>query len=403
MPEQMKNLLIGIFVALAMCLVVAMVLFIKPTVGDGKQILHVRFSNINGISVGTRVIFAGRAIGEVKSIDVSPDARRALSDGNGSLYYYNLTLKIDSHIPVYDIDEFTTQTSGLLGDKSVAIIPKAPKEGQTPKLLNAQSTIYAESSDLLESAYSLLSNLSKKVESTFDSITAWIKNNGDQLGDAVLNFDNMVKEAHVMLKDVNQQNLIIDFKEATDSFTSTMDSINQAITTLDETDTFNNVSCLVETLKDTTSKIGKVVDKVADGEGTVGKLFNDDDTYLQINSVLSKFNTMMNDINQYGVLFNMNKQWQRSRVKQASMIKSLESPIQFKNYFEQEIDQINTAMGRISLLIEKASERSNREAIMRNPLFKSEFKDLMQQVDTLKDSLKLYNQYLNEVTGEAKN
>ena len=399
MSEQIKNMLIGVFVIVAMGLIVSMVLFIKPTVGDGKQILHVRFSNINGISVGTRVIFAGRAIGEVEAIDIIPDARQMPTDESGNLYYYALTLRIDSGIQIYNIDEFTVQTSGLLGDKSVAIIPKSPKVGEIPRLVNSQSIIYAKSEDLLESAYNILNNLSEKMSGTFSEITDWMKENGKNLGDAIVSFDNTMKQADSFIKEMNDEMLVTDIKNATNSFTSTMNGMDRAITTLEETDAFNNASCLIESLKSTTVKIGDVVDKVADGGGTIGKVLNDDDTYLQVNAVLSKFNTMMNDINQYGLMFNLNKQWQRSRVKQASLIRSLQTPAQFKNYFENEVDQINTAMGRISLLIEKATQSPQREQILNNPVFKSDFKDLMQQVESLKESLKLYNEYLYEATG----
>ncbi len=398
MPEQFKNMIIGVFVVAAMGLIVGMVLFIKPTVGDGKQIIHVRFSNINGISIGTRVIFAGRAIGEVKSIQIIPNARSQKTDKSGDLYYYELTLRVDSKTPIYDTDEFTTQTSGLLGDKSVAIMPKSPPQGTIPKLINANSIIYAQSTDLLENAYSILESMSSKVETAFGEISNWIQKNGENLGQAVISINDTFKQAETFIQDMNEQNIVGEVKTATDHFSTTMDSINQAIVTLEDNDTFNNVSCLIEELKDTTIKIGDIAGKVAQGEGTIGKLFNDDDTYLQINAILSKANTLMNDVNQYGLLFNMNKQWQRSRVKQASLINSLKTPNQFKNYFEGEVDQINTAMGRISLLIEKAADSQNRQAILSNPLFKSDFKELMQQVDSLKDSLKLYNQYLNEVS-----
>lgn len=398
MSEQIKNMLIGAFVITAMGLVVAMVLFIKPSVGDGKQILNVRFSNINGISVGTRVIFAGKAIGEVKSIETLPNPRKMPSDKNGNLYYYNLTLKIDSGVPIYTTDEFTTQTSGLLGDKSVAIIPKDSKTGEVPKLLNAKSVIYADSNDLLESAYNILESLSTKVEDAVDQISAWIKKNGDNIGDAIINFDNTMKEASAFVKTLNDENIIPDVKEAAQSFTCTMDSFNDAVTTLNDQDAFNNASTLISNLVETSEKVDTIVGKVADGEGTIGKLFNDDETYLQVNAVLSKLNTMMNDINQYGILFNMNKKWQRSRTKQASLINSLQTPNQFKNYFEGEVDQINTAMGRISLLIEKAANSPDREKILGNPVFKSDFKSLMQQVESLKDSIRLYNEHLNEVS-----
>ena len=59
--------------------------------------------------------------------------------------------------------------------------------------------------------------------------------------------------------------------------------------------------------------------------------------------------TMMNDVNHYGVLFHLNKSWQRTRVKRISEMNALETPDSFKNYFQKEVDQINTSMARLSM------------------------------------------------------
>src|SRR5690349_15413627 len=138
MGERTKNMLIGIFVIVACALIIWIIMFLKPSVGDGKQILYVRFSDINKIPVGTRVIFAGKPVGEVVGIEAIPEARVKPSiDMIGHLYYYQLELKLDSHIKVYDTDEITVQTSGLLGEKSIAIIPKMVPKGVVPQLLTA--------------------------------------------------------------------------------------------------------------------------------------------------------------------------------------------------------------------------------------------------------------------------
>jgi phospholipid/cholesterol/gamma-HCH transport system substrate-binding protein len=399
MPEYLKNMLIGIFVIVAMGLIVLMVLFIKPTVGDGKQILHVRFSNINGISVGTRVIFAGKAIGEVESINVLPDARQHSADANGNLYYYVLTLRVDSQIQIYSTDTFTVQTSGLLGDKSVAIIPRAPEKGQPQLLVNSQSIIFAKSDDLLESAYHILNNLGTKVSDAFTSFNNWIQSYGDDLGHAITAFDQTMTTSTSFIQSLQDQKIVDDVKIAAQSFNRTMESVDQAIQTLEETDAFNNTSCLISSLTETSDKIRDAVDSITEGQGTLAKLIHDDETYLQITAVLSKFNTMMNDINQYGLLFNMNKQWKRDRTKKAALIESLHTPQQFKSYFEGEVDEINTAMGRLSLMMDKASKSPQKEKILNDPLFKAEFKNLMQQVEALKDSLKIYNQHLIDLSG----
>ncbi len=86
MTDQMKNILIGLFVTAAVTIMVAMVLFLEPTVGDGKKTLHVRFANVAGISSEPRVTFAGKPVGEVVHIkeigECPPRSSRRFWDGS---------------------------------------------------------------------------------------------------------------------------------------------------------------------------------------------------------------------------------------------------------------------------------------------------------------------------------
>jgi len=108
MGEQTKNMLIGVFVIAACGVIIWLIMFLKPTVGDGKQTLYVRFSNVNQINVGTRVLFAGKPVGEVVAIDQIYGARKKpIADVLGEIYYYQLVLKVDSSVRVYDTDEIT--------------------------------------------------------------------------------------------------------------------------------------------------------------------------------------------------------------------------------------------------------------------------------------------------------
>src|SRR5258708_269554 len=103
MGEQTKNMLIGIFAVAASVLIIWLILFLKPSVGDGKQVIYIRFSDVNKINVGTRVMFAGKPVGEVIAIQEIFEARsKPSTDALGRLYYYQLTLRIDSHVKVYD-------------------------------------------------------------------------------------------------------------------------------------------------------------------------------------------------------------------------------------------------------------------------------------------------------------
>ena len=66
MNDRVKAFWLGIFIIIGIIITTWLVLFLKPSVGDGKTTLTVRFSNIDKVEEGTRVTFAGKPVGEVK-------------------------------------------------------------------------------------------------------------------------------------------------------------------------------------------------------------------------------------------------------------------------------------------------------------------------------------------------
>ena len=401
MISQAKNMLIGLFVVVACGLIIGIVLFIEPSAGDGKQVLNIRFSNVNGITVGTRVTFAGKPIGEIVEINTIPNARNQPSDELGQIYYYQLVAHIDSRIKVYTTDEFTVQTLGLLGEKSIAIIPKPVPKGMHPKLATSNTPLYANSVDPITSAFHQLSELSEKVEDAVDSIVTWINNNGHALGEAVRSFDHAMTEFGDTMASINQENLIQDVKIAVNTFTDTTQKIQDVICEMEGDQVFKNIGITVDHFKDASISFDDILANIKGGKGTLGRLLSDDDFYLRIMSVLNKVDIAMNDINHYGILFNMNKEWQRTRQKRITILNALKTPNQFKDYFEKEVDMINTSMARIALLIEKAEQTPEKQRILESSLFRKDFAELLRRVNELLDNLKMYNDQLDSANTES--
>lgn len=335
MSTQIKNMLIGVFIIAACSFLIFIVMWLRPSVGDGKQTLYVRFANINKIGIGTRVTFAGRPVGEVVKIREIPNARKIdKTDQEGEIFYYELELRVDSHVKVYSCDDIFLQTSGLLGEKSIAIAPKDCPTGQKQKLITNQP-IYAESAEPLDRTLNQLATLAKTANKTIQQVSDWIACYGDDMGN-------------------------------------------------------------------TMRHVEKITGDIADGKGTIGKLLQKDDMYLRFNAILSKADTMMNDINNYGILFHLNKGWQRQRTERANLMKSLESPGSFKHYFQTEVDQINVSMGRLSTLIEKAEESPYKDQIFESTPFEKDFAEFMREVTELHNNLELYNQQLQEAKNKAE-
>lgn len=392
MLEQTKTMLIGFFVALACGLIIGMILFVEPSIGDNKQILYIRFSNVNGINLGTRVTFAGKPVGEIVAITTIPNARNQPTDELGQLYYYQLTAHIDSHIKVYTTDQISIQTTGLLGERSVVIMPKYPPAGVQPKIATNQTPLYGNSVDTIESVFYEMAHLADKVEDAIDHINNWIDENGVAIGDAVRSFDRAMNELGDSIAEINEKDVVSNLDKTLVSFTKTSDDIGNAISTLNEQKAFDNASAALSNLKGASSSVEAILKEIEKGQGTIGKLITYDDLYLKLMSIFSKVDTTMNDINHYGILFNTNKQWQKTREKRANLLASLKTPDEFKEYFQQELDSINLAMTRISILIKKAEDSPNKEQVLQSNQFKKDFAELLKRSIELSESIKLYNE-----------
>lgn len=394
MKTSLRNFLIGIFLLSAFGLFLGLVMFLRPSVGDKKQTLLVRFSNINKIGVGTRVLFAGKPIGEVTSIEEIYHARETQpTDSLGRLYFYQLTLKIDSNIHVYSTDEITLQTSGLLGEKSIAITPRTPLKGVSSEMITDKSPIYADSIDPIENTINQLSDVGEKLSVTASFVQKWLEQNGENITHSIQSFGSAMAQIDSAITTVNQENLISQMQQGAAAMTASMEKIDGALKTLSDAGVFENFGPLVSHMNQVTASLEKISQEVASGQGSLGRLIQGDELYLRMNAIMSKADTLMNDVNHWGVLFHLNKEWQRTRTQRMTALNALEEPLAFKRYFQTEIDQINTAMARLSLVIDKAQKEENPQ-IASDAKFKENFAELMRQVTEMSDNLHLYNEQL---------
>lgn len=399
MTDRVKNILIGLFVLGACLIMVSLVLFLKPTVGDGKKVLSIRFTNITGIAVGTRVTFAGKPIGEVTHIQELPKARDE-ADDHGRIYMYQLTLKVDSSVDLYSNDEIAIKTTGLMGEKSIAILPKASTKAK-PAYLITDQIVHANSTDALEHTFNQVAHTASQIETAVARLDTWFAANQNFISNAVRSFDGAMSQVDGTLSLIDQQQLIQALKESVNLLSENMEHVKMSLT---DDQLLHKIATLAASFDQTANifnqdgaqtlaNLNQISKEIATGSGTVGRFIASDDFYLRMASLMNKGETLMNDINHYGLLFQYNKQWQKGRTKKANLLKALETPNEFRNYFEGEIDSMTTSLGRLTELMEKAGTE-DRSKIAQSDAFKFSFANLMRQVQGLTDSLKLYNEGL---------
>ena len=401
MSDQIKNVLIGLFVSAAIAIAVCMILFLEPEVGDGKQILQVRFANVAGIQMGTRVTYAGKPVGEVISITEVKNARLEPTDESGKVYLYQLGLKIDSKVAVYKTDEVAIRSTGLMGERSIAILPKAQQAGKELQLADHQ-ILYANSVDPLENTLSQISKVSTRVQDTLAHFDLWFDQNKNALSSAIQSFSGAMSQAEAVLGSLDETQIIPAARESiallSDNLASIRTSLNDDHLLAKTSQLLGNLNVAVDSYnldgKEALRNLNAISHEIATGTGTVGRLINSEDFYLRVSSLLGKADTLMNDINHYGILFQYDKSWQRSRTKRANQMQALQSPAEFRTYFEGEVDTIQTALGRLTELLGKADSDETRQKIIQSDRFKTSFGQLLRQVQSLTDSIRLYNEEL---------
>lgn len=381
MADQLKNIMIGIFVLAAVTIIVFALMFLHPSVGDEKRVLRVRFVNIDKISVGTRVTFAGKPVGEVAAINELKDAINARKPHDGLIYAYELILHVDSNVNVFNTDEISAHTSGLLGEKSVVIIPRPPKAGETLRIVNDE-ILYATEIGSVEDTLKEFKDLAGKFDTALDSINVFFTEIHDE---------QIVKKAGNAIQNISDITAAINQPE---NLAQTVENIhtlsNRVLHSWDTVDkSLNDLQLITNDGKD-------IVAHVKHGEGTVGRLLMTDQLYLKVNSLLSKGETVMNDVNHYGLLFNLDKGWQRLRARRLNLLNTLSTPQEFRNFFNEEVDQINTSLTRVYSLVEQSNTAPFCCELFNNIEFQKVYAELLRRVTDTEEALKMYNQQLVE-------
>jgi phospholipid/cholesterol/gamma-HCH transport system substrate-binding protein len=105
----------------------------------------------------------------------------------------------------------------------------------------------------------------------------------------------------------------------------------------------------------------------------------------------------MNDINHYGLLFQTDKRWQRVRARRANLLYTLQTPQEFKNYFNDEMDQITTSLSRVNVVLEETGELECFNEMVDNGQFKKALAELIRRVKMMEESIQMYNTQYSEL------
>lgn len=418
---------IGLMVIVALGLVTRALIFLHPTPGDGAQHLKVRFQNVDKISPGTRVTFAGKPVGEVKRIDLLPEAFHR-TETTKKIFPYELLLAIDSSVTIYKSDEISVRTAGLMGERFIAINPRPPShEGEMQPV--AGEVIYAAQSGSVEETFGEITTVAHKADLTMEALTQLIQKNQDGLCQATQAIQEASTQLATFLKTLNdsqfgertvhlvnqistfaskieQENIISSLGEAAahlkrvteqldqpETLAACMENANKGLCSFSQaSSSFNETALTIKKASEEISTIAKellpVVTATGHGESSLGKLMKDPrlyDTFLSVSTLTSQ---LMKDIDTYGIMFHLNKDWQRERYLREQNLGDLPLPVLAKQEFADVASSINSLNIKLSNAHQTLGKGSLAEDEELRNQFSSGLKQVQDEIDHLQEALK---------------
>lgn len=304
---------VGIFVVIG----VAILTYMTLTIGQyrfGKEngyTVKVRFKSMAGVDLKSPVKIAGVDVGKVEEIKLENQMAE-------------LTLRIADGVTIPEDSEALVRGTGLMGEKHIEIVPGSP-EGKKlnpgdviarTKAPTDMDQLFSQLSDVITDIKGVTSSLNKvlggeegreSLRSIIDNIRGISENLNrafadNHLGRTIENFEAFSKD----MKEISSQNrealnqTIANLEEFSkvlkDRTPEISESLKIAADNLSEIlrenrgnlkDTVDNIKIASAKLQDTLDSITNVSKKIEKGEGTIGRLINEDTTYDKLNSTLT--------------------------------------------------------------------------------------------------------------------
>lgn len=290
---QTPEFKVGVLVVFVSALIGGMSLKVAegPGVLGGAQDYHFVVDNAGGLVKQGAVKMAGIKVGIIDDIVLKDNRAKVI-------------LTLDSGVELDENTRVVLKSDGILGDRHVELIPAkdkgAPLEG------GAQITT-GEMSGGLDSVVSDVS----KVASSLNELMR-VLNKAVAEGDETTRVGRIMKNIETLSSDLAQ--ISADNKEQLGAIIDRIDSIARNIDENIDAETLAGVRRSIENIEDVTEKINN-------GEGTLGRLINDEETVVELNSAIVNVNKFLGGIN------------------------TMETSIDFHSEYLSEVDMTKTYIG----------------------------------------------------------
>jgi len=286
---------IGIIITIAIAVTIWGLYFLKGrNILERVNVYYAVFDDIRGLEKNSKIYIKGYNVGQVGDIVFN-------TDGSNSLKV-ELGIETDYHIPLQS--EAILYDADFMGTKAIEIVlGKSDRFYKTGDTLQAR--VRAGLTDQLEQQLGPVKAKAENLIVTVDSlITAMAyvfdRESADLLKSSIRKMENSVEGMESMLaEDGNMNQLMANLKSITSNLKkhneqlaaamNNIESITDSIARSDLKKTINNTN---KTLEQT----HQIMEKINQGEGTLGMLVNNDTLYHNLSDLSKELELLLNDL-----------------------------------------------------------------------------------------------------------
>lgn len=259
---------VGFLVIAVSGLIAAMALKLAtgPGIFSGKRTYYFKVDSAGGLILNSAVKMAGIKVGVIEGID--------LSDGRAQV-----TIAVERRVKVTNSARVALKSDGILGDKHVELIPGQPDD---PEIPNGGEIIAANAKGGMDDVMADVSRVAKNLNELLDTLNKATKAGDDTttIGRIVGNIEKITAD----LKDVTSEN-----KDKIRDILDRVKNITKNVDTYINEESLARVDKSLKNIEEITTKINK-------GEGTLGRLINDEHTVEELNSAIENVNKFMGGV-----------------------------------------------------------------------------------------------------------
>jgi len=241
---------------------------------DNEINVHTLYADVEGLVVGANVTINGLNVGKVKKIDF---------DENFEKIKVSFSLRSDLTFSNQSIAQL--YEAGLIGGKAIAILPdySAARPVQDDDVL--PSTIKPGITELVNQQIAPLQNKLEGLLTSADSLFAGVSNvlNYNTQNNLKLALEGVTQSIDNVNKLLNSLSRVVNSNEKV--FNSTLSHLEHTTNNLAIlSDSLNQMplASTVQHLEKTTAQIQQLVEKMEKGEGSLGKLLNEETLYNKL-------------------------------------------------------------------------------------------------------------------------